>query len=285
MKKVLTVLLISGLAFFSSCDNDNEAQPAKLTLQFQHLIDGEEIVFDEMIYTNAAGNECEISEIQWFISDVTLVAAGGDSTLLDEGGFAHYIDTDIPGTWTWNLPDDISPGAYSAIKMTFGLKGAKNIPYSFPNPPESDMIWPYHMGGDHGGYHYMKLNGFWMNTESQRMPFNFHIGVGQIYEDEDSRVGGRLDARIASCSGQNYRVAGATDQFIQNWFEVVLPLPSFTIASGEVKKATITMNVENWFQNPHAYDHNVYGGMIMMNQEAMGKISENGHDVFTIEID
>lgn len=285
MKKVLTVLLIAGLAFFSSCDNDDEAQPGKLTFHFQHLIDGEEIEFDEMVYTNAAGNEYEISEIQWFISDITLVSAGGDSTLLDGGGFAHYVDTDQSASRTWQLPDDIDPGTYSAIKLTFGLKGAKNIPYSFPNPPESDMIWPYHMGGDYGGYHYMKLNGFWKNTESQRMPFNFHIGVGQIYDEEESHHEGRLDSRIASCSGHNYRVAGATNEFIQNWFEVILPGSSFTLVSGETKEATITMNVENWFQNPHVYDHNVYGGMIMMNQEAMGKISENGHDVFTIEID
>ena len=103
--------------------------------------------------------------------------------------------------------------------------------------------------------------GFWIDDLSQRTPFNFHIGVGQIY-DENARVTG----------------------FIQNWFDVELPLSSFTMPAGGNVTAQITMNIENWFKGPYNYDHDVFGGSIMNNQEAMGQIKANGEDVFTAVI-
>ena len=117
------------------------------------------------------------------------------------------------------------------------------------------------MGGDHGGYHYMKLNGFWMNTAHVRTPYNFHLGVGQEYDEEGHIVA-----------------------FVQNAFEVTLPASAFTIRAGETRNITLTMHVESWFDTPHTYDHNVFGGMIMNNQEAMHLISENGRDVFSVDL-
>lgn len=255
----LSFQFILSILLLASCNNDADEQaPGNLAIHFLHHVNNHAVLFDQLLYTNASGNQYEVSEIQWFLSDITVVAKSGEELLLDDGGFAHYVDTDIPSTWTWALPDQIKPGNYTAIKFTFGLKGEKNIPYSFPNPPESDMIWPYTMGGDQGGYHYMKLNGFWINTGSQRTPFNAHLGVGQEYDSE-----------------------GNVTAFIQNWFEVTLPESSFTLTAGETKHITLLMDVNSWFETPYAFDFNVYGGKIMKNQEAMGKIRDNGADVFS----
>ena len=259
-KIVLGCILIVIIGFYSCNENETTSEPGKLTFSFSHLINNQPIIYDAMQYTNATGNEYEISEIQWFISDITLINENGIEFLLDQGGFAHYVDTDIPDSRKWDLPDEIQPGNYTSIKMTFGIKGEKNIPYSFPNSPESDMQWPYNLGGDNGGYHYMKLNGFWINTLQERTPFNFHIGVGQEYDNDENVTG-----------------------FIQNWFEMELPNSSFTMVPGSTQHMELIMNVENWFQNPHTYDHNVYGGKIMKDQEAMGKIRDNGQDVFSIK--
>ena len=121
------------------------------------------------------------------------------------------------------------------------------------------MIWPYPMGGDNGGYHYMKINGFWMDTMDERHAFNLHMGVGKIVDDE-----------------------GAVE-FVQNWFEVELDNSAFDLSDNETKKISIVMNVEEWFNNPNVYDHNVFGGQIMNNQEAMQSACENGENgVFEI---
>ncbi len=231
----------------------------KLIFNFEHFVGDEKLAFDEMKYTNAAGNEYEVTEIQYFVSDLTLNKSNGEKILLDQDKFAHYIDTNIAGTLTWEIGDDIPAGEYNSISMTFGIKGEKNEPYMFTDPPESDMLWPINLGGDQGGYHYMKLNGFWMNKDGQREPFNFHLGVGQERDAENNITG-----------------------FIQNWIEIELPSSAFSLAPGEEKQITIRMDVDEWWKNPNTYDHDVHGGKIMQNQGAMRMGVENARSVFKV---
>jgi hypothetical protein len=253
-----TLIFILAFAGCSS-DLDETNGEGEIIFKFEHFVGGEQAIFDQIIYENAAGNEYEITNIQWFISDVTFMDQKGEELIISGDDWVHYIDSDIPDSHTWALEDGIPAGDYASIRFTFGIKGEKNQPNIFSDPPESNMIWPYHMGGDQGGYHYMKLNGFWNDIDAIRTPFNFHIGVGQMY-DED----------------------GDVIEFVQNWRILDIPASAFKLLSNETIELTIRMNIENWFKNPHIYDHNEYGGKIMSNQEAMGKIKENCDGVYTV---
>ena len=252
---LISILLIS------SCKTDTdpvEDQFGKLRFSFVHRIDGQPIVFDEMKYTNEAGNNYLVNEIQYFISDVILHKNNGSELMLDAWEDIHYVDTDIENTQTYAFKDEIPLGNYSKITFTFGINEQKNQSLMFINPPESYMFWPELLGG---GYHYMKLNGKWLDTLNQISPFNFHLGIGQIY----------------------YSFPDSITGFVQNYFEVDLPNSSVQINAGETLNLTLVMNVENWFKNPNTYDHNEWGGDIMQKQDAMKLACENGWDVFTIE--
>ena len=254
---------ILGLAIFfavTACTQDKNAVPTgTLTLHFQYQVNGSPAVFNSMQYTNAAGNRYEITNVQWFISDMALINKDGKTIDLSPENPIHYIDSDMPQTGILEL-NGIPPGEYRSIMFVFGIRGEKNIPDMYTDPPESNMMWPYAMGGDFGGYHYMKFNGFWENPSGQRTPFNCHLGVGQIY-DQDGNITG----------------------YVQNWFEVFLPRSSFIMSSGSLKEAYVNMNLESWFETPHIFDWNFFGGAIMNNQEAMGMIRDNGSDVFSID--
>lgn len=260
MNKISFLVFILTTAFLVSGCDDNDPQNGRLEISFLHQVDNEPVAFNEMRYTNTAGNSYEITEVQWFISDVAIITKAGAEIQLIKDGFSHYVDTNLPETAIWKPSDQLPSGNYSQIKFTFGLKGDKNIPGFFPDLPESNMVWPYAIGGDNGGYHYMKLNGFWMNTDNRRMPFNFHLGVGQIYDSE-----------------------GAVAEFVQNWFEVTLPV-DLEIRADRVSKLELTMNINSWFDSPIIYDHNQFGSMIMTNQEAMGIIAQNGKDAFNVNV-
>ncbi len=255
--------LIVFAVFLLSCSNEDDpgkkASTGKLMINFEHFADGKMLDLDNMKYTNAAGNEYEVTEVQWFVSDLTLHKSDGSKMLLGGEGFSHYIDTNIPATYQWELPDEIPAGDYTSISMVFGITGDKNIPLYFTDPPESNMAWPINLGGDNGGYHYMKLNGFWMNAKDERQPFNFHLGVGQE-RDADNNITG----------------------FVQNWFEVDLPASAISMAANEHKSIAIRMNVEKWWDQPNQYNFDVYGPMTMQNQAAMAAAKENGQHVFTI---
>jgi len=173
--------------------------------------------------------------------------------------------TDIPSSFTWKPEDSVDVGDYESISFVFGFRGEKNIPFMFVNPPESQMFWPYSLGGDSGGYHYMKLNGFWKDTVQFRRAFNFHLGVGQ-YQDENGN-------RPTDDDGKYF--------FVQNWFTLTIPA-NFKIEDSITTEITLRMNIEKWFITPYVYNHNVWGPDIMENQKAMNMVKENGFDVFTI---
>lgn len=247
-----------------SCGDENkidteETITGKITIRFQHNVNDQPLRVDTIAYINAAGNHYLVSEIQYFISDVTLFKSDGTSQMIDDWKNIHYVDTDIPESQTWQVYDDIAAGQYDSISFIFGIADEKNISLMFVNPPESYMFWPEFLGG---GYHYMKLNGKWLEQGQtiETTPFNCHLGRGQIYYSyPDSIIG-----------------------FIPNEFRVSLPASSFEVKPGEIKQVYLTMNIENWFEEPHIYDLDYFGSYTMQNQEAMETLKENGYNVFSI---
>ncbi len=252
------------LIILNSCNEKTEEPEAegKIIIHFDHKVDGNSLEVDTLKYINAAGNHYMVSEVQYFISDVTLYNANGTSLLIDDWKDIHYVDTDLPDTHTWEVYDDIPAGNYDSIAFTFGISEEKNHSFMFVNPPESFMFWPEFLGG---GYHYLKFNGKWLEEGQtvQTTPFNCHLGIGQIYFNyPDSIIG-----------------------FIHNDFRVSLPGSSFEISSGVKRQINLTMHIEKWFEEPHIYDLNVWGSYTMQNQDAMQMLRKNGQNVFSVLIE
>ncbi len=253
---------ITIILLFGACgDKDKPADTSlqKIKIHFDYKVEGQSLVFDSLMYVNAAGNHYLVNEIQYFISDVILHRDDGSFYQIGEWTDMHYVDSDIPSTQTWEVFDNIPAGTYSGISFTLGINSSKNQSYMFPDPPERDMFWPDYLGG---GYHYMKLNGKWLDTLDRMSPFDFHLGIGQIYAHyPDSII-----------------------SFVDNSFQVVLPNSGFIISENETKEMSLSMNVENWFSDPNTWDFNYWGGSIMQNQDAMHSACLNGWDVFSILI-
>jgi len=257
--RLLISILGLFILFFAGCSKNSppEDQPQqKIILGFNFLVEGEGLKTDTLIYTNEAGNQYLVNEIQFFISDVTLHNADGSNYLIHVWKDIHYIDSDIPETKSWKVFDNIPVGTYNSVSFTFGINEEKNQSLMFLNPPESYMFWPENLGG---GYHYLKMNGKWLDENQQVNPFNFHLGIGQIYYSYPDSITG----------------------FVQNHFRVTLPESAFSISENQTQEIRIIMNIENWFRDPNVYDHNLWGGDIMQKQEAMKLGCENGHNVFT----
>ncbi|MCD4735998.1 MAG: hypothetical protein K8R53_08145 [Bacteroidales bacterium] len=258
----LKILFILTALFIAGCkkDENDKTNPeyGHLTINFVHKNNGNLLLFDTLIYTNAAGNPYMVNEIQYFISDFTLYYENGKKILINEWKDIHYVDTDILSTLTWEIYDDIPAGHYDSISFIFGFDEGKNQSFMYVNPPERDMFWPEYLGG---GYHYMKLNGKWLpEGGNQTFPFDFHLGIGQEYYSYPDSITG----------------------FIQNYFKVPLTEP-VVIQKSKTSEIDLFHIVDQWFEQPHIYNHDIYGGYIMQNQEAMEKVKENGKNVFIFE--
>jgi hypothetical protein len=249
------VLLLPAIFIISSCkDDDDEVFYGKVVLQFEHKVDGNNLDLNEVKYINEAGNHYGVTEVQWFISDLTLYKKGQSPFVVKRDIKYHYIDTGVPSTLKWEVTDDIPEGTYDSFSFIFGFTPEENISFMIPNPPESAMWWPENLGG---GYHYMKLNGFWMDTVNFKRAFNFHMGIGRT-------------------------ISGNDTTYTHNHFKVSFNTP-INLIGNKRKEITLAMNIEEWFKTPHTWDFDYWGPAIMENQAAMNTAKENGEiGVFTI---
>lgn len=226
-----------------------DAQPAGATvaIALEHLANGSAIVLGtDTPYVNAAGNHFGVTRLSYFVSDVTLTTT--DGTTITAAG-AHYVDHDTASTRLIELPVDAGALELASISFVMGLPPALNVTGAFSSPPESLMEWPVMMGG---GYHYMKLEGRYIDAAGE--PFNFMAHSGAL-------------------RGTDYS------------FPVELDAHGVTIGEGDVT-LTVAMNVEEWFTNPNDWDLNDYFNAtmhgIMGNAAAQASLQENGAGVFTL---
>ena len=246
-KNIIVLLLLMPL-LFSSCHKE---KTAALSVSFAFQVDGQTLEQDVRKYVNAAGNQYEVNEVMFFISNIKLYKSDGSVVARDR---IHYVDIDIASTLDWDF-GMVPQGDYSAISFTFGLNNAENQSYLFVNPPECNMSWPEVMGG---GYHYMKINGKWLADDNQVKPFNLHTGIGQLYDDE-----------------------GNVTRFVDNSFTVNLEVPFTVKENGE--NLQLVMDINKWFNASRMFDLDEWGGSIMQNQAAQEILKQNGPYVFALK--
>ncbi len=243
-------LLVLACGFYTACSKSSHSPKAVFT--FQHQVNGEPLQLGTLIYTNAAGNNYQVDELQYFVSDICLITESGETVRLLENGLPHYVDISLLNTQKIEI-DPLPKTHIRSVKLTFGVSEAKNMAGTFPDPPERDMFWPGMMGG---GYHHMKMNGKWKDPNQVLNSFNLHLGKGKI-------------------SGTEYA---------QNSFELTFPIETLQLKSNQTLDLTLTMHIEKWFEAPNQWDWNETGGAIMENQEAMAKAVENGKNAFELQV-
>jgi hypothetical protein len=104
MMLAISIILVS----ITGCHDEpvvTQIGNGRITLDFAHMVNNEPLQVDTLLYVNTAGNHYMITEIQYFISDVTLYKCDGTSQVISNPKDIHYIDTDIPSTWTWEVAD------------------------------------------------------------------------------------------------------------------------------------------------------------------------------------
>ncbi|MBK7214935.1 MAG: hypothetical protein IPH88_16930 [Bacteroidales bacterium] len=263
MTAKILILIIAIEFACTSCKKEvieQETNAGKIEFEFVHKVRNESLYVDSLCYLNQAGNPYEVDELKYFISDVYFYNTNGAKLHIDAQTAIHYVDIDYPETLVWKIFDPIPTGTYDSVSFVFGLNEERNISFAFVNPPEVNMFWPTVLGG---GFHYLMLNGKWKNPQGNMIPFDFHLGIGQTYSG--------ITSNVDSITG-----------FVQNYFEVTLPLPTLMINDNSTNKIQLAMDIESWFETPHTWDFNDWGNYIMQNQLAMKTACENGYNVFSI---
>ena len=246
----ITFIILTAALVLTSCKDNDDTPLAELspTLSFTHNWDGvpiENADYQNTTYVNERGESLTISKLVYLISDITFTDAQGNSF---SAGDYNLVDAREGVNLSFTPDVVIQEGTYN-VSFTFGFDDEDNAG-DYPDLNSADGgVWivPMMMGG---GYHYMKLEGKYLNT--QTIP--------------------------ASEVGFAYHAIRANDNSTS---PITLQDTSFTVDLGDVlieegTNIEVQMNVAEWFKNPHTWNLYELYSMLMPNFNAQILMSENG---------
>lgn len=224
-------------AFFFSCDSDDDIN---IDIQFRHFIDEEILDLNNLVYTNQSGEIYSVQRLMYVLSDLRCNCENGQIVHIDNYKFVNLDDLN-----SLDIKNISLPSLCTSISFTFGFSNSQNISNLYINEPNNFhnlMFWPDLIGG---GYHYIKLEGKYFNSNQEEQFYNTHTG---------------------SFNGIDY-----------SWDYTI------DITETDYNLLYIDMNVNNFYNNP-VYNFEEFGSGIMQNENAQQFIFNNLSDVFSIEI-
>ncbi len=232
-------LFLMAITTLPSCQ-EYTVMPEKGSVNFKiyYESEGVPLEFDSLKYVNTAGNEYSVNKIHYYISGISFHHSNGSIYSVDD---IHYIDAEKPETNTFNVTD-IPLGTYNKITFNIGLASALNISNSLPATTDNVfMAWPDGMGG---GYHFLKLEGYFKDSLGIQFGYAMHIGNNACL----------VNAEI------NH---------------------TFTITY-QNQRLNLYMDVNRWFDTPNVFDIET-NNYTMGDMTAMMQLASNGHNVFSIK--
>lgn len=178
------VLAILAVAVFSSCKKDPiPAGKGSLALHFYAYTGDDLLVMNQLLDYN--GKAMRFSRFNFFISDITLIGADGDTKILDIAGMDFTGINDATDAAAGNVITiaDIVEGDYTALKLGIGVSPELNA----KKPTDFDSDHPLSKAGDYWdgweSYIFSKIEGL-MDTDgngSFERGIAYHTGSDEVY--------------------------------------------------------------------------------------------------------
>lgn len=243
------VMLFIVVALFYSCTKEKQIQQIQpiqpnseySTAEFSLKVNvgTTPLEWDTVKYINAAGNTYGIQTFNLYISNIILKRVDGKFYTSKK---VFYLD---PRVLTKNkfILDSIPFGIYNEISFYVGIDSAKNVTFGLPATTDNiNMAWPDMMGG---GYHFLKLEGNYLDVMNVKNGFAVHLGKNSNLPF----------IKVFQTMNQN--------NVNHNY--------------------TLSFDVNEVFTNPYLYNFNVDNNYTMVDSVAMFKIKTNISDAFKID--
>lgn len=257
MKRFKSLIFLGALLVFLGCSKNDDvlADQVSITFNFSHFWEDVPIEtsdFANTTYTTSNGTDLIINDVRYVISDITLTHESGVTTSLNE---YNLVDVDDEEGLSFTTSASILPGEYTNVTFRFGFSEEDNTTGAYPDLTSTNFDVGEALGG---GYHYMQMNGIYINSNNVQSPFNYHtISAIDTFLPVTDRV--REDTSI-----------------------------NFSVGSVSVEANTninLSVDLAGWFKNPNDWDLNVWDTELMGNYEAQQDMFENGQFVVFSLID
>ena len=168
MKKILILLLVPMILI--SCKKEIPVgHHADAQLIISHNVSGSALIYDSLLYLNAAQNLFSVTRVEYYLSGFTFRKDYGE----------HYLAKDV---FLINANKEennfkisgIPEGDYSGLSFYIGVDPKNNVSGALPSTLENlNMAWPDQMGG---GYHFLKFEGHYKSADTIK-GYAMHLGL------------------------------------------------------------------------------------------------------------
>ena len=165
-------LLIGFALFISSCEKDEDLPTTgAVVFNMDYVVDGAVLEFDKIMYQNKAGNQYSVTHLEYFMSNVVLVADNGTEHAF---GGVFYLNPRKAYANKFQL-EGVDFGKYTSFKFNIGLDSTINKTNALPSTTDNqNMFWPVPMGG---GYHFLKFEGHFLDSTGTDQGYAMHLGT------------------------------------------------------------------------------------------------------------
>ena len=215
-----------------------------VTLNFTHHWNGLKITpqdFNELKFTNENGERLSIERLRYVVSNISLI----------NGKNYHFVDVGENAGTSITIPE--LTGESYTLSFRFGFSDEDNTDGTYQDLNSANFSVPGMLGG---GYHFMQLDGKYIDNNNEASGFNYHTIKAVDRTDPDNL------------------------KFEDTSFEVNLG----TIVVANTTEIEIKMNLAEWFKNPNTWNLNELNTVLMPNFEAQKMMRANGESVFSLGI-
>lgn len=230
------------LMMTSACNKEEPTPVGNANIELEYSVDGQLLQFDTIRYLNEAGNNYSVNSLEYYLSDFTFI---NSDEIIYKAPEIQYVNARSVSRNQFSLKN-VPAGDYDCLELTIGLSPENNISNSLPDSIYNfNMFWPDVMGG---GYHFMKLEGHYLDSTGNFTGYTMHLGVN----------GNAVRVKLCGLQIQVKENAPVTIR--------------------------LNMNINEWYQNPSVYDFSIDGNYTMGIDSLMQKLSANGADVFSATV-
>ncbi|MCE7068102.1 MbnP family protein [Dyadobacter sp. CY326] len=188
MKKTFSYLLLSTvtvvfIAAIICCTDDPLPLPTttgSVKLKFDNVMGAKDLKLDTDTYTNAAGEDFTVSKLNYYVSNIKLIAAAGSNFTVPQDSSYFLIREGNVDSQQITI-NHVPAGNYTGIEFVIGIDSLRSVSDaskrtgildkdSGPTNEEA-MYWDWNPG-----YIFLKLEGNSDSATSANGKFYYHIG-------------------------------------------------------------------------------------------------------------
>ena len=181
--QMFLLVLLAGMFLGSSQKTDQPEQGREvvdLFLRFDNVAGNQNLVLNTMDYINASGEAFNVSQLQYFVSNIKFRCPNGKEFTVKQDDSYFFIQEHEPATQTVKIK--VPPGDYSRLTFVLGVDSLRNtMPISKrtgvldpANSMDNGMYWAWN-----SGYIFFKIEGTSAAAPADptgNHKFRYHIG-------------------------------------------------------------------------------------------------------------